>query len=176
LRAITLIVASALFVGYCFTSGQWHPRVIHDASGRPILFAELSPPPHTFGGVTSGVTSEELLRAKGHPVKEQSNDWIYNSIDPAHDGVLDVYLTDGSAGHPAAVWAVLFWGKREAEPPGTADLLAFARQDLVMRYGTPRSESDGGEDTKYLYFHDGLVVWLDADNKVEAYGVYNLQQ
>jgi hypothetical protein len=90
--------------------------------------------------------------------------------------VLDVYLNHGADAHPATVWAVLFWGKPEAEPPGMANLLAFTRQDLVIRYGTPRSESDSGEGTKYLYFHNGLMVWLDAADKVEAYGVYTLQQ
>ena len=174
-RTLTVVVASVLLVGYHLSSGRWHPRVVHDASGRPVLFAELAPPPHAFGGVILGMTSEELLRAKGRPVKKEPNRWLYNSIDSAHDGVLDVLLTDGADGHPAAVWGVLFWGEPEAEPPGIANLLTFTRQDLLMRYGTPSSESDGGQDAKYLYFRNGLMVWLDAD-KVRAYGVYAPQQ
>lgn len=175
-RVVTVVVASVLIVGDYLSTGQWHPRVVHDASGRPVLFAELAAPPHTFGGVTLGMTSEQLLHAKGAPVQKESNDWIYNSIDSAHDGLLDVYLTESADGHPATVWAVLFLGKREAEPPGMANLLAFTRQDLVMRYGTPRSESDAGQETRYLYFHNGLIVWLDTAGKVNAYGVYTLQQ
>jgi membrane associated rhomboid family serine protease len=174
-RVVIVVVASVLFVGYSLSSGQWHPRVVHDASGRPVLLAELVPPPQSFGGVTLGMTSEELLRVKGKPIQEELNDWIYNSIDSAHDGVLDVYLTEGANGHSPIVWAILFWGKREAEPPGIANLLAFTRQDLLMRYGTPRSESDRGRDAKYLYFRNGIIVWLDAD-KVRAYGVYAPQQ
>jgi membrane associated rhomboid family serine protease len=169
-RAVTVVVASVLIVGYQLSSGQWHPRVLHDASGRPVLFAELATLPHTFGGVTLGMTSEELLRSKGRPIKEEPNGWFYNSIDPAHDGVLDVRLTDGTDGHPAAVWAILYWGEPKAEPPGIANLLAFTRRDLLMRYGAPRSES-GDPDSRYLYFPNGLIVGLDAD-KVTTYGVY----
>jgi hypothetical protein len=171
-QALAVVVASVILVGYYLNSGQWHPRVVHDTSGRPVLFAELAPPPHTFGGVTLGMTSEELLRAKGKPVQERHNDWLYNSIDAAHDGVLDVYFTDGTDEHTGTVWAVLYWGKLEAEPPGMANLLAFTQQDLVMRYGTPKYERDSGQDTKYVYFRDGLMVWLDAAGKVKAYGVY----
>jgi len=87
--------------------------------------------------------------------------------------VLDVRLTDGADGRPATVWAVLFWGELEAEPRGIANLLAC--QDLVMRYGTPCFESNGGHDAKYLYFPNGLMVWLDA-GKVGAYGVYAPQR
>lgn len=169
-RAVAVIVASVLFVGIQLSSGKWHPRVLYDASGRPVLFAELATPPHTFGGVTLGMTSQELLRAKGKPIKKESNGWFYDSLDSAHDGVLDVRLTEGTEGHPAAVWAVLYYGEPNAEPPGIANLLAFTRQDLLMRYGTPRSEN-GDEDSKYLFFGNGLMVRLDAD-KVRGYGVY----
>jgi hypothetical protein len=89
---------------------------------------------------------------------------------------LGVYFSDGAEGHPATVWAIRFLGKREAEPPGIPNLLAFTRQDLVMRYGLPTSESDGGENTRYLYFQNGLITWLDRADKVMAYGVYTTPQ
>ena len=174
-RALTVVVGSVLLVGYYLGSGQWHPRVVRDASGRPILFAELVPPAHTFDGITLGMTSAELLHAKGAPVREDPSRWIYNSIDSAHDGLVEAYFKDSPNGSPATVWAVLYWGKREAEPAGMADLLAFTRQDLIARYGKPRSDYDSDQDASYLYFQNGLIVELEAD-KVKAYGVYIPQQ
>jgi membrane associated rhomboid family serine protease len=170
-RALMVVGTGVLVVGYYLESGRWHPRVVRDSSGRPVLFAELTPPPRTFGGVRLGMTSVELLRAKGKPDKEEQGNWMYNSIDSAHDGLLDIYLIDGADRGPARVWAVLFWGKVDAEPPGLPNLLAFNRQDLVLRYGQPTSEGDGGQGSKYLYFRNGIMVWLEAD-KVGAYGVY----
>jgi len=169
--ALALVVGSALAVGYYLRSGQLHPRVLHDPSGRPILPTELVPPPRTFGGVTLGMTSDELLAAKGKPIREQPDDWMYNSVDEAHDGLLEVRFTNGSAGEPARVWGVMFWGRREAEPPGLADLLPLSRQGLEARYGRPRSEQAVGPDDTYLYFWNGLMVFLES-GRVKAYGVY----
>jgi len=176
-RALTVIVAGVLVVGYYLNSGQWHPRVVHDASGRPVLVAELTPPPKTFGGVTLGMTSEALLRAKGKPIKQPvPNIWVYDSIDSAHDGLLEVYFTPDANSHPGTVWTIYFSGKPEAAPPGLANLLDFSRQDLVMRYGNPRYDLEGDHGRRYVYFYNGLVVTLNAVGKVEAYGVYAPQR
>jgi rhomboid protease GluP len=174
-RALTVVLGSVLFVGYYLSSGQWHPRVIYDASGRPVSFAELAPPPRTFGGVTLGMTSDELLWAKGKPIHEEKNAWSYKSGDPPHCGIVDVYLTERSAQGPVRVWAVLFVGRPDAEPPGVSNLMGFTRQDLVVRYGGPAFENAGTRDSRYLYFRNGIMVWLEA-GKVRSYGVYSLQR
>ena len=171
LRAFTLVLGSVLFVGYSLSNGQWHPRVVHDASGRPVSLAELTPPPHTFGGVTLGMTSDELLREKGKPVHEDKNAWAYTSGDPPHCGILDVYLTERSAEGPARVWGVLYVGKPDAQPAGVSNLMGFSRRDLQVRYGVPTAEYGGRAGSQYVYFHNGILVWLDAD-KVGAYGVW----
>jgi len=160
---------------YYLSSGQWHPRVIHDASGRTVSFAELTPPPHTFDGVTLGMTSDELLRAKGKPTHEERRAWAYSSGEPPHCGILDVYLTERSDQSPPRVWGVLFVGKPDAEPSGLSDLMGFTRQDLLVRYGVPAGEYAGRAGSRYVYFHNGILVWLDAD-KVRAYGVWERRQ
>lgn len=174
-RALTLVLGSVLLVGYYLANGQWHPRVIRDASGRPILATELLPPPHTFGGVTLGMTAAQVLAAKGKPIREQPDDWIYNSIDEAHDGLLEVTFKDRPAGSSATVWCVLFWGRREGEPPGMVDLLPLNRQGLEARYGGPAYEERRGPDFSYVYFRNGLLVGLEGD-RIRAYGVYNPAQ
>lgn len=170
-RALTVVTGSVLLVGYFLSSGRWHPRVVTDPSGRPILLSELVPPPHTLGGITLGMTSAQLLHAKGMPVHQEPDRWIYNSIDSAHDGVLEADFQASPDGSPATVWAILFWGKSEAEPAGMADLLALTPQDLIARYGSPKVENDSDRHTSYLYFRNGIIVELEVD-KVRAYGVY----
>jgi len=139
--------------------------------GSAISLAELAPIPRTFGGVTLGMTATELLRSKGAPLKREGNDWLYDSIDPAHYGLLDVYLDEPRSPRPARVWGILFSGQREAEPQGVANLLKFSREDLEIRYGIPVSEQHAAPDFQYLYFRNGLMVSLRSD-KVRAYGIY----
>jgi rhomboid family protein len=170
-RACAVIVGSVLLVGYYLSNGKWHPRTLYDASGRPILLAELVPPPHTFGGVTLGMTSTELRHARGTPLRAEPERWLYNSIDLAHNGVLEAHFRESPAAHPATVWAVLFWGSPEAAPPGMTNLLGFTRQGLIARYGSPRAASGPDQDTGYLYFRNGIMVML-RDGKVTGYGVY----
>ena len=88
---------------------------------------------------------------------------------------MDVYLTERSAQGPVRVWAVLFVGRPDAEPPGVSNLMGFTRQDLVVRYGGPAFENAGTRDSRYLYFRNGIMVWLEA-GKVRSYGVYSLQR
>ena len=76
------------------------------------------PSMRSFGGVTLGMNAQQLVRAKGTPVKrEDAGHWIYYSIDPALDGLLDVYFDNSAGGQANAVRAVLFSGKDEAAPP-----------------------------------------------------------
>ena len=70
---------------------------------------------------------------------------------------------------------MLFVGKREAEPAGVSNLMGFTRQDLLVRYGAPAGEYAGRPGSQYVYFHNGILVWLDAD-KVRAYGVWERRQ
>jgi membrane associated rhomboid family serine protease len=166
--ALALVMSSALLVGYALTTGRLHPRVMHDPSGRSITLAEFSPPPHTFGGVTLGMTPAQLLRAKGTPVQNGGIHWIYNSVDAAHNGILDVVLTDTS--EAGTVWAVIFWGEPAAEPPGISNLVGFNREDLVFRFGEPTGQGSDSQQ-KYLYFGNGVVVALRGGTVI-AYGIY----
>jgi hypothetical protein len=170
-RSIAVVGCTVLVVGYHLRSGEWHPRVTHDPSGRPILLTEVTPPTQTYAGVTLGMTQAQLTRAKGRPVRDKPLQWFYNSIDAQHDGVVEVDFQDFADGTPPAVWAIVYWGEVGSEPPGMASLLGFTRQDLVARYGAPWRETDVGDNERYLYFLNGIVVSSKAD-KVQAYGLY----
>jgi membrane associated rhomboid family serine protease len=171
LRSIAVVACSVLVVGFYLRSGDWHPRVMHDPSGRPILLTEMTPPTQTYAGVTLGMTPAELTRAKGKPVREKPLHWFYDSVDAQHDGVMEVDFQDSPGGAPPVVWAIVYWGESGAEPPGMASLLGFSRQDLIARYGAPWRESDVGTDERYLFFRNGILVSSKRD-KVQAYGLY----
>jgi membrane associated rhomboid family serine protease len=175
-RAWLVVAGAALLLSHYLASGRLHPRLTYDPKGRPIPLATLAfafgPQLHSFGGVTVGMTSAQLLKAKGRPImRENPQDWVYNSIDAAHDGLLDVFLTDHSSKQPDAVSAVLYTGKPAAEPPGLPDLLGLNREELTSRLGAPFSEEDAGSGTRYLYFRNGVFVWF-SEGKSIGYGLY----
>jgi len=142
------------------------------SSTAPFSLAALDLSIHSFGGVTLGMTASQLENAKGTPVKRMDpQHWVYNSIDAAHDGLLDVYFTDNPDKELRNVRVVLFSGKREAEPRGMANLLGRKRQYLVRQFGEPVHEEGAGPHSRYLYFPNGIIVMLAADTSV-AYGIY----
>jgi hypothetical protein len=172
--------ASAEFIDRALStsaSSMWYPSLDTLLQSHIITsvveerFVDFAPGPRSFGGVMLGMTAAELLAAKGKPTKTRQAHWIYNSIDSAHDGVLDIYLKDAADGSSARVSAVLYWGKEDAEPAGMPNLLGLTHADLLLRYGAPTAERNAGQGPQYIFFRNGIVVWLEA-NKVEAYGVY----
>lgn len=128
----------------------------------------------SFGGVRAGMTSSQLIQARGAPLKQmQPNHWMYDSIDSAHDGVLDVYLTDKADNDSREVAYVLYSGKREAAPTGLAYLVGRTRQSLVRKYGEPVSQESAGPHAQYLYFRNGVAVLLVSDTAM-SYGIWDV--
>lgn len=146
--------------------------VVFDGLQGASALAAAGPSVHSFGGVALGMTPSQLVHAKGAPIKKvEVNHWVYNSIDAAHDGLLDVYLNDNSVEELRDVRMVLFSGKREAEPRGMASLLGRKRQYLTRQFGEPIYEEGAGPRERYLYFANGIIALIAADTTI-AYGIY----
>jgi len=130
----------------------------------------------SFGGITLGASPGELVKAKGAPVMRTERDhWVYNSIDAAHDGLLDVFFNSAAGEHSGSVAAVLFSGKEDAAPRGLPNLLGASREELVRQFGEPTyapGPRPGGEE--YIGFRNGIIV-LMASGKTSAYGLYTPQ-
>ncbi len=135
--------------------------------------AQTGPSMRSFGGVTLGMNAEQLVRAKGTPVKrEDAGHWIYYSSDPALDGLLDVYFDNSAGGQANEVRAVLFSGKDEAAPPELPHLLGVKREELIRRFGEPTyAPPGGGPAGGYLGFRNGIIVLIQSGNTT-AYGMY----
>ncbi|PWT85902.1 MAG: transglutaminase [Acidobacteria bacterium] len=136
--------------------------------------SSAAPAIRSLGGVTLGITASQLIHARGAPAQKiASNHWIYNSIDAAHDGLLDVLFSEDAAEESREVRMVIFSGKRGAEPAGMAKLLGRTRQSLVRQYGEPVSEAAAGPHGKYLYFQNGVAVLVVSDATM-SYGIYDV--
>jgi len=159
--------------------GPQHPSIPVPAAAAVAVAVPgvpAVPSIHSFGGVRVGITSSQLVHARGAPLKEmEPNHWMYNSIDSAHDGVLDVYLTDKADDDSRKVRAVMYSGKREAAPTGLTYLLGRKRASLVKEFGEPASEQAGPNGQNTCFFNNGIVAILMSDRTV-AYGVYALQK
>jgi hypothetical protein len=140
----------------------------------PAPTAAIIPSIRSLGGVTLGITPSELIHAKGAPAKKLgSNHWIYNSVDAAHDGLLDVLFNDDATEESSRVRMVIFSGKPGAEPAGMAKLLGRTRQSLVHQYGEPVSETSAGPHGQYLYFRNGIEA-LVVSNTTMSYGIWDV--
>jgi hypothetical protein len=95
----------------------------------------------------------------------------YNSIDSAHDGLLDVFFDNSVGGQSNGVRAVLFSGKDSAAPPGLPHLLGVTRKDLVRQFGEPTYTSGPNTGGEYFGFRNGILVLIQS-GKTSAYGVY----
>jgi hypothetical protein len=142
----------------------------------PISTGARAPALRSFGGITLGASPGELVKTKGAPVMRTERDhWVYNSVDAAHDGLLDVFFNSAAGEHSGGVGAVLFSGKEDAAPPGLPHLLGASRKELVRQFGEPTyapGPRPGGEE--YIGFRNGIIV-LMASGKTSAYGVYTPQ-
>ena len=127
----------------------------------------------SFGGVTLGLSPAQLKTARGAPAQTLGSDhWVYNSIDEAHNGLLDVFFSDVTGEEAQHVRMVMFSGDREAEPAGMAKLLGRTRQSLVRQYGDPVSQESAGPRAQYLYFRNGIAVLVVADI-TKNYGIWD---
>lgn len=118
-------------------------------------------PLRSFDGVTLGTTAVELQRTHGPPLRSISPDhWLYDSIDEAHDGLLDVYFTQGATKNSRRVRLVFFTGRTDGAPGDMPNLLGLTPGELVQRFGEPllRRQTPRPSGSYLLEFRNGIVV------------------
>jgi hypothetical protein len=88
--------------------GEFHALgVLSDVVGRV----------ESLSGVRIGMTRNELLAAKGNPVRQEENHWVYNTIDSNHNGVVTVLFSPSDDGSERTVRAVEYTGDQASAPP-----------------------------------------------------------
>jgi tetratricopeptide (TPR) repeat protein len=152
-------------------SAQSAARYIHDEANRSVETS--NPSLRSFAGVTVGMTTAELLKAKGTPIKrEEPIRWFYNSIDEAHSGVIEVDFKGNCTEQSGEVAAILFYGENNAAPPGLPHLRGLTRDELVRQFGEPTWEPPPISSREYyIGFRNGILVEI-VSGKTTGYGVY----
>jgi membrane associated rhomboid family serine protease len=168
---LTGVAIAILF--HLIVTGGLVPRLAHDNHGHPIPLAGLSPPIRALGGFKLGMTSAEILKAKGVPLVQEKTAWVYNSIDSTHDAVLTVFFASNNQSDVGPVYAIEFTGRdRGSAPPEIPYLNALNSSEIISKYGEPTSRTKQ-EATEFLWFRNGVYVGLHND-RIYRYGIFNL--
>lgn len=123
-----------------------------------------------IGGVRVGMTTRELLAAKGPPAIKMPRYWNYNTVDERHDGVLTALLGERSGTESQTVEAVSYVGNRESAPAEVPYLKGSSRADLIRQFGKPAREYPHGAMTQ-LTFPNGVYANLHNDAVID-YGIF----
>jgi membrane associated rhomboid family serine protease len=170
IQACAVTAAAALAIWSLLANGQLHPRPILDKGGHPIPLAALGPPVREFGGVRLEMTRDDVLRIKGQPVaRTTASQWVYNSLDAAHDGLIDVFFGAAPGDSREYVQDVFFTGQPDAAPPELPRLMGLTRPNLVAKYGEPLAASEEPRGQR-LWFRTGVVVFMH-DGRAVWYGI-----
>jgi hypothetical protein len=163
-----------MIIGFELSTGTLLPRQARDSQGKATPLAVLTPVSRSFGGVRLGMTPDMVLANKGEPILKDDKEWVYNTVDARHDGVLSVTFSPVGGHGPRRVISLEFDGQDPGSaPPEIPYLESLTAAEAIDRYGEPilrRSVADGIE---FLWFQNGAVVRIHR-GKINGYGIYDL--
>lgn len=142
--------------------GEFHALgVMSDAVGRI----------ESLSGVRIGMTRSELLAAKGRPVQQEENYWVYNTIDSKHNGVVTAVFSSPREDSEGAVFAVAYSGDQASAPAELPYLNDTSVIEVLQNYGPALTgKLSLHADTTYT-FRNGIYV-NSRDEKVYRYGIF----
>jgi membrane associated rhomboid family serine protease len=168
--ALTLCGGTALLVAHQISTGALAPRVARDESGNPIPLAGLTPA-RSLAGIRLGMTANEVLRARGAPIRQDQWGWVYNSIDSKHSGIVSITFTRPDPTGTDSIDAIEFYGDEASAPAELPYLGSLTAADVIQKYGQPvRRRED--KLASNLWFRNGLIVVIMND-KVYRYGIFD---
>jgi membrane associated rhomboid family serine protease len=169
--ALSLVGSASVLLSYMFATGLLTPRLARDSNGNPIPIDGLVAPTQSLGGFQLGMSADEALRKMGQPIHRTEAEWDYNSIDAAHDGVLSIEFKRQGQGYTDSVFAIEFFGDRDAAPSEMPYLKRLTTAEIIRKYGEPYFREPSG-NTTFLWFRNGVFVGVRND-KVYRYGIFN---
>ena len=120
------------------------------------------------------MTSDEVLKEKGQPIARNHSDWVYNSIDSAHDGVLTLSFSHPSEGETGTISSIEFTGHDQTSAPSEIPYLnSLKTADVIHKYGQPIATRTGPYDTTLMWFRNGVFIGARSD-KVYRYGIFDV--
>ena len=172
--ALGVAISLAGLIGYEISTGALAPRQASDSKGRLIPRAALIPASRSFGGLRLGMTPEEALAKKGSPISRTNQEWIYNTIDARHDGVLTVSFGSIRGGGERRVVGLEFVGHDiDSAPSEMPYMNSLTAADVIGKNGEPIRRQPQAEGFELLWFPNGTFIHTRF-GKVFGYGVYDL--
>jgi membrane associated rhomboid family serine protease len=124
----------------------------------------------SLSGVRIGMTRDDLLTAKGRPVRREENYWVYNTIDSKHNGVVTAVFSASSEGSEGTVVAVAYSGDQVSAPPELPYLNDTSVIDVLQSYG-PQITGHLSLHADVTYtFRNGIYI-NSREEKVYRYGI-----
>jgi membrane associated rhomboid family serine protease len=169
-------------VGQRFSSTAWSPKYSKESCDQKLAASsELRGPPlpelatgdriRSLGGLRLGMTRNELLSAKGHPIHQEETYWVYNTIDSSHNGVLTAVFSPPSHDSEGVVRAIEYTGDEMSAPGELPFLNELSSVKVIEMYG-PQIDGRLTLSGRMLFkFRNG--VYVDTrDEKVFRYGIF----
>jgi hypothetical protein len=117
------------------------------------------------------MTANEVLRARGAPIRQDQWGWVYNSIDSKHSGIVSITFTRPDPTGTDSIDAIEFYGDEASAPAELPYLGSLTAADVIQKYGQPvRRRED--KLASNLWFRNGLIVVIMND-KVYRYGIFD---
>ena len=174
LVVLGVVSGVAILIANLLASGRLAPRIARDVNGNPIPLEALTLPVRSLGGVHHGMNARELLQSKGDPIQRRQREWLYNTVDSRHDGVLSIELSPAGNDQDSKIVSIEFIGNQESAPVDLPFLRGLDRSEIIRKYGEPIRQSGDPSQRTFLLFRNGIFVALDDTNRVRYYGIFDL--
>jgi membrane associated rhomboid family serine protease len=139
-------------------------------SGSPPLEALTGDLVRSFGGVRLGMTGKELVAAKGQPIRQDETNWVYNTMDSKHNGVIAVGFSPSRENSEGVVRAIEYTGDEASAPSELPYLNDWSSVAVIEKYGAQISGSLTLTGEMTFTFPNGVYV-NTHDEKVYRYGI-----
>jgi membrane associated rhomboid family serine protease len=124
----------------------------------------------SLSGVRIGMTRSELLAAKGNPIHQDENNWVYDTVDSKHNGVVTAVFSASREGLEGTVRTVSYSGDQAAAPPELPYLNDTSIIDVLESYGPQLSGKLTLHAEMTFTFRNGIYV-NTREEKVYGYGI-----
>jgi membrane associated rhomboid family serine protease len=119
-----------------------------------------------IGGIRLGMNSHELFAAKGPPIAQTKDRWVYNSVDARHNGVLTAIFSAEEK-----VIAIEYVGDQDSSPAEIPFLKGVSEAEIAEKFGGPVGRAFGSEGGDLIRYRNGIYVQL-RNGRVREYGIY----
>jgi rhomboid protease GluP len=128
-------------------------------------------PIRVLGGVRLGMTGQELIAAKGQPIRKTGADWVFNTLDSSHDGTLVISFGPTGPDSGGSVQAIAYVGDAFSAPSELPYMNEWKSVTVLQAFGPQIS----GQLTLFgeMTFKFKSGVFVDThDAKVYRYGIF----